>query len=143
VERLASALARCGSRGRPGGVIASPQGSAGSEGSVDLGEQHGGDGPIAFATEAFRDHPDGAVLWCVVAGEEAAFRMGVVRIVGGSVLRIEIAPVAGSMTIEQADDHLMGNGSCDSGSGHDLSEGVTHGKRRGRRDGPAAQVSGV
>jgi hypothetical protein len=67
----------------------------------------------------------------------------VVRIVGGSVLRIEIAPVAGRMTIEQADDHLMGYGSSDSGRSHDSSEGVTHGKRRGRRDGPAAQVSGV
>ena len=64
--------------------------------------------------------------------------MGVVRIVGGSVLRIEIAPVAGRMTIEQADDHLMGDCSRDSGRGNDSSEGVTHRERRGRRDGPAA-----
>lgn len=43
-----------------------------------------------------------------VAGEEPAFRMGVDRIVGGSVLHIEIAPVTGRMTIEQADDPLVG-----------------------------------
>lgn len=30
------------------------------------------------------------------------------------------------MTTEQPDDHLMGDGSGDSGRGHDLSEGVTH-----------------
>ena len=53
-------------------MIASPQGSVGSDASVVFGEQHGGDGPAAFAAEAFRDHPDGAVLWGVVAGEEPA-----------------------------------------------------------------------
>ena len=31
------------------------------------------------------------------------------------------------MTIEQADNHLMGDGSRDSGRRHDSSEGVTHG----------------
>jgi hypothetical protein len=42
------------------------------------------------------------------------------------------------MTSEQADDHLMGNGSGDSGRGDDLAEGVAHGNRKGRRMVPAA-----
>ena len=69
--------------------------------------------------------------------------MGVVRIVGRSVLLDELPPVAARVTIEQADDHLMGDGSRDSGRGNDSTQGMTHGKRRGRRDGPAAHVSGV
>jgi hypothetical protein len=39
------------------------------------------------------------------------------------------------VTIEQADDHLMGDGSRDSGRGNDSTQGMTHG-----RDGAAGTV---
>ena len=95
--------------------------------SVVRRKQHGGDRAVTLTAQVFRDHPDGAVLLGVVAGEQATFRLAVVGIVGGLVFAIEIAPVACCKAIEQADDHVLRHGSRDSGSGDAAAKGMAHG----------------
>lgn len=70
-------------------------------GSVLVCEHHVGGGTTALAAQLVGDHPDGALLLGLVVGEQPAFCLSVVGIVGGLVFGIEIAPVAGGMAIEQ------------------------------------------
>ena len=67
------------------------------------------------------------VLLGVVTGEEPAFRVAVIGVIVGLVLGIEVAPVAGNMAIEQADDHSFRDRCCDGGGGKDPAKGVAQG----------------
>jgi len=74
------------------------------------------------------------VLRGVVSGEQAPFCLAVIGVIGCPVLGIEVALIAACMPIKQADDHLMGYGSGDSGRGDDLAEGMAHGVQGGEGD---------
>ncbi len=96
-------------------------------GSVIVRKEHGGDGPLSFPTNVIGDDPNRAVLGGVVTGEEAPIACTGSEVVGGFVFRIQIAPIAGGMAIEEGGDERVGNGGGDSGSGDDAAEVVEHG----------------
>ncbi len=56
-----------------------------------------------------------------------AFACASGEIVGGFVFRIQIAPIAGGMAIEEGGEERVGNGGGDSGRGDNAAEVVEHG----------------
>ncbi len=97
--------------------------------SVIIRKEHSGNGPLSFPANVVGDDPNRAGLGRVVTGEEAPIASMGGKVVGGFVFRIQIAPIAGGMAIEEGGDERMGNGGGggDSGSGDDAAEVVEHG----------------
>jgi hypothetical protein len=86
--------------------------------SVIVWEEHGGDGSFSLTADVVGDDPDGAVLGCVVDGEEASIASASGQVIGGLVLWAEVPPVAFGMAIQEGSDHSAGYGGGNSGSGH-------------------------
>ncbi len=66
------------------------------------------------------------MLGRVVAGEEASIARAGGEVVGSFVFRVEIAPIAGGVPIEEGGEERVGNGGGESGGSDDAAEVVEH-----------------